>query len=182
MLFRHLSLTVTSGQLLWVRGPNGQGKSSLLRLLAGLSHPDDGQISRTTPIVYMGHQHALKDDLTAQEALGFLVRLHGGDADESALLPALARLGVQNRRGALVRTLSQGQRRRVALARLLLSQPGALWILDEPFDALDDEGIEVVNALIQSHRASGGAVLLTSHQALSLPAITVLDLAHEVAS
>lgn len=182
MLFRHLSLSVTSGQLLWVRGPNGQGKSSLLRLLAGLSHPEDGQISRWMPIVYLGHQYALKDDLTAQEALGFLVRLHGGEAHESALLNALARLGVKSRRGALVRTLSQGQRRRVALARLLLSHPGALWILDEPFDALDDEGIAVVSALIQSHRASGGAVVLTSHQALTLPAITVLDLAHEVVS
>lgn len=170
-------MTVQPGQLVWVRGPNGRGKTSLLRLIAGLSQPASGQLDVATPIVYMGHQHALKDDLTAQESLGFLVRLHGGQGDEAGLVRALEHMGVKAKRRALVRTLSQGQRRRVALARLALSAPGAIWVLDEPFDALDTQGIDTLNTLIQTHRQSGGSVVLTSHQTVNLPDITLLDLA-----
>lgn len=162
------------GQAVWVRGPNGQGKTSLLRVLAGLSRPDDGHLQVNKPLVYIGHQQALKDDLTALEALSFLVRLHAwpaGDSrhDEDTIAQALAHMGVKARRHALVRTLSQGQRRRVALARLVLSPPGSVWLLDEPFDALDDHGVTTLNALIQGHRQAGGAVVLTSHQTLTLP-------------
>jgi len=162
------------GQAVWVRGPNGQGKTSLLRVLAGLSQPDGGHVQVNQPPVYIGHQQALKDDLTALEALSFLVSLHAWPAadsrhDENTIVQALAHMGVKARRHALVRTLSQGQRRRVALARLVLSPPGSVWLLDEPFDALDDQGITTLNALIQGHRQAGGAVVLTSHQTLTLP-------------
>ncbi len=130
LLFDQLDLTVQAGQLLWVRGPNGQGKTSLLRLLAGLSEPAEGQLERATRVVYQGHQHALKDDLSAQEALAFLGELHGDQADEAQLLAALAHMGVKGKRHNPVRTLSQGQRRRVALARLLLAPPDTCWVLD----------------------------------------------------
>lgn len=176
LLFAHLHMSVTPGQLVWVRGPNGQGKTSLLRLLAGLSQPEAGQVTRTGRLVYLGHQHALKDDLSAMEALAFLVALHDGQADAPHLSKALDRMGMASRCHAPVRTLSQGQRRRVALARLLLSPAPACWILDEPFDALDDAGVATLNSLLQVHRQAGGAVVLTSHQALTLPDVIELDL------
>lgn len=177
LLFDQLDLSVQAGKLVWVRGPNGQGKTSLLRLLAGLSEPAEGQIERAARVVYLGHQHALKDDLSAQEALAFLVDLHGDQADEPKLVDALAHMGVKGKRHSPVRTLSQGQRRRVALARLLLTPPDTCWVLDEPFDALDDTGVATLNALLQAHRQAGGSVVLTSHQALTLPDRIELDLA-----
>ncbi|WP_290691781.1 cytochrome c biogenesis heme-transporting ATPase CcmA [Aquabacterium sp.] len=177
LLFDQLDLSVQAGKLVWVRGPNGQGKTSLLRLLAGLSESAEGQIERAARVVYLGHQHALKDDLSAQEALAFLVDLHGDQADEPKLVDALAHMGVKGKRHSPVRTLSQGQRRRVALARLLLTPPDTCWVLDEPFDALDDTGVATLNALLQAHRQAGGSVVLTSHQALTLPDRIELDLA-----
>jgi heme exporter protein A len=176
LLFQGIDLTVDAGQLVWVRGPNGRGKSSLLRLLAGLSRPDSGVVTRTAPMVYIGHQHALKDDLSAQEALSFLVALHEGQVDVGAVASALEQMGVKGRRHALVRMLSQGQRRRVSLARLLLSKRGSVWILDEPLDSLDDQGLALVSQLIVDHRLAGGAVIMTSHQAVNLDPLMTLDL------
>lgn len=176
-MFSGLHLDVRAGQLLWVRGPNGQGKTSLLRLMAGLSQAEQGQVLRYAPVAFLGHQNALKDDLTVEEALGFLIRLQGHAPGASVLTQALGRMGMLPRRHQLVRTLSQGQRRRTALARLLLSPPGCLWILDEPFDALDDQGVSVLQEMIATHRMAGGSVALTSHSPVTLPDTTVLDLA-----
>ncbi len=103
-------------------------------------------------------------------------RLHDLPAHDTALLQALDAWGLKAKRHALVRTLSQGQRRRVALARLALSPAGALWVLDEPFDALDATGVSTLLSLMQTHRQSGGSVLFTSHQVVDLPACRTLDL------
>ncbi|HET8870859.1 MAG TPA: heme ABC exporter ATP-binding protein CcmA [Aquabacterium sp.] len=181
LLFRGLDLTVLPGQLVWVRGANGQGKTSLLRLLAGLSEPAEGTIVRQAALTYVGHQHALKDDLTAQEALTFLLQLEGFPATDALVTDALARLGVKGKRLAWVRTLSQGQKRRVALARLARAPAGGLWLLDEPFDALDDQGLAAVHSLLIEHRRSGGSVVLTSHQDVPFDDVTVLALADPVA-
>lgn len=189
-LFEGLDIALAPGSVTWLRGRNGRGKTSLLRLLAGLSTPLAGEVlvcGRTLRqggaawrqrLVYIGHQNALKDDLSATESLRFLARLHGAQADDAALVQALQRMGVLNRRHAPVRTLSQGQRRRVSLARLALSMASPLWLLDEPFDALDTDGITALNGIIAEHAAAGGCVLLTSHQPLSLaaPVPAVLDL------
>lgn len=164
---------------MWLRGTNGRGKTSLLRLLAGLSRPEHGGITwQGTPIrdaedfhrrlVYVGHSNALKDDLTALESLRFLALLHGRPAARPALLEALRQCGMGQRSDAPVRTLSQGQRRRVALARLWLESEASLWILDEPFDALDNQGVEMLNGLLAAHARRGGCVVLTSHLALTL--------------
>ena len=174
----------------WLRGTNGSGKTSLMRILAGLSAPREGSVFwRGQPlkagggrahagVVYIGHANALKDDLSAAEALRFIAQLRGEAPTDDAIAQALQRLGVSTRARAPVRTLSQGQRRRVARARLALPAPPRLWLLDEPFDALDDDGVAALNALLAEQAARGGAVLLTSHQALSLssPAPRTLDL------
>lgn len=180
MLFEHLSFEVAAGELVWLRGHNGRGKTSLLRLLAGLAQPDHGRITWdgiaidaaragfAAQHVYIAHANALKDDLSAFEALQFLAVLHRRDGSEAAVLQALHLLGMRRRQRAPIRTLSQGQRRRVALARLALETAPGVWVLDEPFDALDVEGIEVVNGLLERHLERGGSVVLTSHQPLTL--------------
>ena len=173
-----------------MRGANGRGKTSLLRLLAGLASPEQGDIRWTgTPdqatvqaarrLVYIGHSNALKDDLTAFESLQFMAQLHRRPASPQALEDALRRCGMHGHRHAPVRTLSQGQRRRVALARLCLETEPLLWILDEPFDALDIQGVETLDGLLSSHSQRGGSVVLTSHLALTLsdpqPIVVSLD-------
>lgn len=180
VLFRDLTLTVRPGDIVWVRGANGQGKTSLLRLLAGLAPPAAGQITHDAQRerIYVGHANALKDDLTVAESLHFLTRLHGFDTNADAQERALRRFGLHSRRHAPVRTLSQGQRRRVALARLCTAPATALWLLDEPFDALDIEGVAALNDLLVEHAARGGSVLLTSHVPLTIstPPPTMLQL------
>jgi len=166
--------------MVWLRGANGRGKTSLLRLATGLASPEGGQVlwgddpvrkSSTfrRDMVYIGHGNALKDDLTVCESLAFLARMHGRNDTLPALHAAVRRFGLHSRRDASVRTLSQGQRRRVALSRLALEDRPALWVLDEPFDALDVEGVATLNELLAAHQARGGSVLLTSHLVLASP-------------
>ena len=188
-LFSGVGFEVGAGQAMWLRGRNGRGKTSLLRLAAGLSVPESGRITwggvpvRNAPgmaqrLVYVAHASALKDDLSVTESLRFLALLHGRDADTAALHAALDRVGMGSRRDALVRTLSQGQRRRATLARLALEREASIWILDEPYDALDSDGIDCVNTLLREHLARGGSVLLTSHQAAgdAAPPMSVFEL------
>jgi heme exporter protein A len=177
-LFRQLELQLGAGEVVWLRGRNGRGKTTLLRLLAGLASPTQGEIrihgalphgtDWRSGLLYIGHANALKDDLSATEALAFNASLGGHVPSAAELRQALTRLGVAERARAPVRTLSQGQRRRVALARLALPSAPVLWLLDEPFDALDDVGIATLNGLLCDNAARGGAALLTSHQSLSL--------------
>jgi heme exporter protein A len=170
-LFKDVSFAIHPGQLLWLRGQNGRGKTSLLRLIVGLTQPDRGTLTWTTeshpeandtvwPLTYIGHTNGLKDDLTVYESLHFLARLHGQDSAPEKIANALRRLSIHHRSHLPVRTLSQGQRRRVALARLALERNASLWVLDEPFDTLDQEGICIVNGLIEDHLASPAICLL----------------------
>jgi len=174
VLFAGLDASVAAGELVWLRGGNGRGKTSLLRLVAGLAAPERGRIlwgeapvrgnaDHAAALVYVGHGNALKDDLTALESLAFLARIRGRAADAGALRAALARLGLAGRERMPVRSLSQGLRRRVALARLALEDGPGLWVLDEPFDALDVAGTAELHHLLDAHRTRGGSVLLTSH-------------------
>lgn len=189
LLFAGLELALHAGEVVWLRGTNGRGKTTLLRLLAGLSTPAEGTVSwegldlhGSAPgwrreLAYIAHANALKDDLLAHEALRFVAGLRGTPVAPQAVQAALERLGVARQAALPVRVLSQGQRRRVALARLALPDPPRVWLLDEPFDALDDAGIGTLETLMRAHAAAGGAVLLTSHQALPAGLATrVLDL------
>ena len=176
-LFRGLSFQIAAAQMLWVRGTNGSGKTTLLRVLAGLSRADEGVVAlgnspspgeavSTTGRLYIGHLNGLKDDLTATESLQFLAAVPGCDSSSSAVHAALRHMGVHHRRHAYVRTLSQGQRRRVALARLVLDRSPKLWILDEPFDALDAAAIDTVCDVLRGHLSRGASVVYTSHIAV----------------
>ena len=175
MLFSGLDLGLEPGGIIWVRGANGQGKTTLLRTLAGLSRPEAGRLTWGEPqpvgrALYLAHANALKDELSAAESLRFLRELDGGTATAADLEAALARFGMASRRAAPVRTLSQGQRRRVALARLALPGTASTWLLDEPFDALDAGGVEILNTLLVEHARGGGGVVLTSHLPLTIAA------------
>jgi len=187
LLFDKVDLALRPSELVWLRGRNGRGKTSLLRLIAGVATPEAGQVlldampiaandERSRRIVYLGHQHALKDDLTSAEALEFLLRIHGRPSDRASVDAALEHWGMLGLRNTWVRRLSQGQRRRVALARLSAEHEASLWLLDEPFDSLDADGVERLNALLLQHLQRGGAVLLTGHQATLAPALQAREL------
>jgi heme exporter protein A len=178
-LFRGLNLALAPGQLLRVAGANGAGKTSLLRMLCGLLAPAEGQVlwqGQPLPqvreafhreLVYLGHAAALKDELSALENLHTACRLAGHAPPAGALRAALADAGLRGREQVPARTLSQGQRRRAVLARLALGM-GALWVLDEPFNALDTAAAAWLSGLIEAHLVRGGMVVLTSHQPVAL--------------
>lgn len=182
VLFSGLALAAGPGQLLRVAGANGAGKTTLLRMLVGLTTPAAGEVRwRDEPIgsqreafhrelVYLGHAAALKDDLSALENLQMLAMLGGDDARPAEAAAALAAAGLKGRERLPARVLSAGQRRRVALARLALGGPQALWVLDEPFNALDVDAGKWLAGLLQAHLAGGGVAVLTSHQAVPLDA------------
>lgn len=184
ILFSGLTLSLAAGEIVWIRGANGQGKTTLLRTLAGLSAPTAGELAwagapeiAPRPL-YLAHANALKDDLTVAESLRFLLHLAGQHVDGRAVDAALERFGMASRKDAFVRTLSQGQRRRVALARLAAQRELLPWLLDEPFDALDAAGVELLAGVIAQHAKRGGAVVLTSHLPLPIdePAPAVVQL------
>lgn len=183
-LFGAVSFVVHRGEIVWLRGANGQGKTSLLRTLAGLSAPEAGTIewsqARARPrLLYIAHANALKEDLSVTESLRFLLRLGGDAPADAAITASLERFGMASRRDAPVRTLSQGQRRRVALARLAAQCEPSTWLLDEPFDALDATGIETLNAIIVEHARRGGSIVMTSHVPLAIaepaPLVVMLE-------
>ena len=176
LLFSEVSASVRAGQLLRVQGANGAGKTSLLRMICGLAQPAGGQVlwlgqpiarlreEFNRQLVYLGHAPALKDELSALENLRAASGLAGLPCSQREAVAALAQAGLRGRERLPARVLSQGQRRRVGLARLVPSQAAALWVLDEPFNALDDAACTWLQGLIDTQLGRGGVVVLTSHQ------------------
>ena len=182
-LFENLSFAVPGGTLLRITGANGAGKTSLLRILCGLLLPSGGEVLwRDAPIRqqredywrdlrYIGHLAGVKDEFTAEENLVFAAALSGIDITADAADAALEQLGLGKFAHLPVRMLSQGQRRRVALARLALpDSKAALWVLDEPLAALDTDAMDCVLSLIDARLAAGAVVVMTSHQPFSVAA------------
>ncbi len=177
MLFEHLELRVCPGDMLQISGPNGSGKTSLLRLLAGLMQPTHGEIlldgkplreqgsELARSLVWIGHAAGIKDLLTPEENLTWLCALHR-PATREAIWQALEAVGLRGFEDVACHTLSAGQQRRVALARLYLDSP-PLWILDEPFTALDKQGVAQLEAHLAQHCEQGGMVVLTTHHTLA---------------
>ena len=178
-LFEHVGFAIATGEALVVTGRNGSGKTTLLRMLAGLTAPDDGEVrwrgARVAPhdaalrqsVAYTGHAPGLKDELTALENLVSLVTLAGVVASAEAAASALADVALERQRALPARVLSAGQRRRVGLARLkLLRRP--LWLLDEPFTALDAAGIALLAKLLRDHLRDGGVAVAATHQPIDV--------------
>ena len=178
-VFGPLDFAVAAGEALLVQGGNGAGKTSLLRVLAGLLRADAGEIHiegkpaqaglRARAIAYLGHLPALKADLDTLQNLEFLCGLHGHRPRQ---LPedALSMVGLAGYEDSLARQLSAGQKKRLSLARLWLS-PAPLWLLDEPYANLDLDGINLVNRMISAHLRDGGAALVTTHGAYAAPPV-----------
>lgn len=177
MLFEHLELRLTGGDMVQISGPNGSGKTSLLRLLAGLMQPTSGQVllngqplhgqraELARNLLWIGHAAGIKDVLTPEENLNWLCALHQR-ATRDAIWQALAAVGLRGFEDVACHTLSAGQQRRVALARLYLDGP-PLWILDEPFTALDKQGVTQLEEHLANHCERGGMVVLTTHHTLA---------------
>ncbi|HEX7028157.1 MAG TPA: cytochrome c biogenesis heme-transporting ATPase CcmA [Gammaproteobacteria bacterium] len=177
-LFTDLSLSLQAGELLQIHGANGSGKTTLLRIMCGLSLPDAGNVywqgvslaenrqRFLQNLSYVGHSTGIKLELSPLENLAFAAALHG-EASRMTLQQALDRVELFGFENEPARTLSAGQRRRIGLARLLIS-PARAWILDEPFTALDKSGIRTLESLLHEHLESGGIVVLASHSPVNL--------------
>ena len=180
-LFTDLSFELRPGEILKISGTNGTGKTSLLKIIAGLNSAESGSIffknndiNNKLNIFYLGHLNALSPELSCIENLNFLLEL-GTENFNSSCLDALSMVGLNNYENELVANLSAGQKRRVALAALFIT-PSKLWLLDEPFTSLDSKGIEIVENQIKKHRDSGGLCILTTHQVCNIRNLRELNL------
>lgn len=183
-LFAELNFDLQAGEMLYVGGPNGSGKTTLLRMICGLVQPASGRVlwggediqsldeAYRADLLYCGHHTALKDDLSGLENLRFASMLGGRAVSEDEAFAALDRMGMQQVADLPARVMSQGQKRRVNLARLLLTR-ARLWVLDEPFTALDVAAVESLRAILADHLGAGGMLVLTTHQQASFDGITV---------
>lgn len=178
-LFSDLNFTISAGELLHLQGANGAGKTSLMCILCGLAEPESGEVrwdgtaigdmgeNFRRHVLYLGHKNALNEALSVAENLAFFAQLSGQPPDPPRASSALQRMGLRACQDRLVRHLSQGQKRRVALSRLMLSS-ACLWVLDEPFVALDQQAMETLNGVVATHLQGGGMAIVTSHQPLNI--------------
>ncbi|MCI5107776.1 MAG: cytochrome c biogenesis heme-transporting ATPase CcmA [Pseudomonadales bacterium] len=186
VLFSNLEFSLRRGQVLQIKGSNGTGKTTLLRIICGLNQGYEGELnwqgepmaehleSFYGELLYIGHRVGVNKVLTPLENLRWSAGLQGPVSEEQ-LYQALADVGLRGFEESACGSLSAGQQQRVALARLLLS-PATLWALDEPFTTLDVSGVALLEKLLAEHAGRGGAVLVTTHHALQVPDLKVLNL------
>jgi len=186
-LFKGLNFTLQPGELLHLRGKNGSGKTSLLRTICGLTTPADGEVfwkgenirslrdDFNRGLTYLGHLNGIKGELSALENLQVSCSLSGNKISENQILDALQHIGLGGREDLPTKVLSQGQKRRVALARLLITQ-SMLWVLDEPFTALDVHAVDLLKGLIAKHIQAGGMAILTTHQYVEIDAGVLIEI------
>ena len=178
-LFSGLDLSVSPGTFVQLTGSNGSGKTSLLRILCGLLAPAEGQVKweganirslgeeYVTAVTYLGHRHGVKDEFTAIENLRISNALNGVEISKERARAVLKEMGLAGRESLPARLLSEGQRRRVGLARLLVCNT-KLWLLDEVMTSLDKGAVALVRSLIQNHLTGGGIAIVATHQDLEL--------------
>ena len=183
-LFSGLNFSLSPGTFAQLTGPNGSGKTSLLRILCGLLTPAEGEVlwkntdirslgeEYFTEATYLGHRHGIKDELTCGENLRISNALNGVEISEERIRSVLATMGLAGREHLPARLLSEGQRRRVALGRLIVCNT-TLWLLDEVFTSLDKNAIGLIRSLIEEHLAKGGIAIVATHQELNLTAASV---------
>lgn len=180
-LFENINFSLDSGEVMQVRGLNGSGKTSLLRMVAGLAFISEGSVHWNDNCIekvreeyyakvnYIGHKLGFKDHLSAVENLTYSC-IQSKQKNNCSIKTALEQTNIANKKHLLTRDLSAGQQRRMALAKLLLL-PNPLWILDEPFSAIDKEGVDMLTKLMQRHSEQGGMIIFTSHQRIALTPI-----------
>ena len=183
-LFSNLSFELNSGEILKISGANGSGKTSLLKIIAGLNSAESGRLSINnnkvgsyeyqSDIFYLGHLPALSPELHCKENLDYLTQLNNRSSDLE-LSEALTNVGLKNFEYEYAANLSAGQKRRVVLSALFITQ-AKVWLLDEPFTALDTDGISVIETQITKHSVDGGICVLTTHQNCNLPKLRTLTL------
>ena len=183
-LFINLSFELNSGEILKISGANGSGKTSLLKIIAGLNSAESGRLSINnnkvgsyeyqSDIFYLGHLPALSPELHCKENLDYLTQLNNSSSNQS-LDEALTNIGLKNFENEYAANLSAGQKRRVVLSALFITQ-SKVWLLDEPFTALDSDGINVIEAQITRHCNNNGICVLTTHQECNLPRLRILTL------
>lgn len=187
LLFRHLNFTVPPGAVLELRGANGSGKTSLLRILCGLANAAEGEVrwngtdirrvreEYLATIAYVGHQNGIKDELTTLENLLIAGRIGGHEVKPEQGRSALDRVGLSKQDNLPTRFLSAGQRRRLALARLLAAR-ATVWVLDEILASLDDAGMNLARELISAHGKRGGLAIVATHQTLNLSEVSLQEI------
>ena len=178
-LFRDISFTMSPGSFVQLMGANGSGKTSLLRIICGLTPPEEGEIrwcganirslgeEYFTSLAYVGHRNGVKEELTSIENLRISLGLSGDDVNEREALDALLKIGLAGRENLAARLLSEGQRRRLALARLVICNR-VVWVLDEVLTSLDKAAVGLMKSLIEGHLETGGMAIVATHQELQL--------------
>ena len=184
VLFSNLSFELNSGEILKISGANGSGKTSLLKIISGLNSAESGRLSINnnqvgsyeyqSDIFYLGHLPALSPELHCKENLDYLTQLNNSNSNQ-ALDKALTNVGLKKFENEFAANLSAGQKRRIVLSALFITQ-SKVWLLDEPFTALDDDGINVIEAQITKHCNNNGICVLTTHQECNLPGLRTLSL------
>lgn len=180
-LFRDVNFSLPAGTFLQLTGPNGSGKTSLLRIICGLAAPEEGELRWNganirslaeeyfTILTYIGHRSAVKEELSSFENLRISNGLAGREVTREAAYAALARMGLAGREELAARLLSEGQRRRSALARLLTNST-KLWVLDEVLTSLDKAAAGLISTLVEEHLSAGGIAIIATHQELNISA------------